>query len=225
VTGDRLATDDGDVTIQPINHATLVLGWKDRVIYVDPVGGESPFQGLPRADLVLVAHNHGDHCHSATIEVVRKPNSILIAPEAVCRSLPAALKSLAIALTNGASTNVLGLKVEAVPAYNLTASFHPKGAGNGYVLTIGGRRLYIAGDTEDIPEMRTLKNIDVAFLPMNLPFTMSVDKAASAVLEFRPKIVYPYHFRNRDGTPTDLESFKRQVAREPSIEVRLRKWY
>jgi L-ascorbate metabolism protein UlaG (beta-lactamase superfamily) len=133
-----------------------------------------------------------------------------------------ALQDLTTVLTNGAATEIAGVAVTAVPAYNAN---HPKGAGNGYVLTLGGRRIYFSGDTEDIPEMRALENIDVAFVCMNLPFTMTVAKASSAVRAFRPRVVYPYHYRNSDGTFADLNAFRRQVGTDLGVEVRLRKWY
>jgi len=135
------------------------------------------------------------------------------------------LKSRTIILTNGTTTNVLGVGIEAVPAYNLTSANHVKGVGNGYVLTIGGRRLYLSGDSEDIPEMRALPGIDVAFVCMNVPFTMPVDKAASAARAFRPRVLYPYHYRNQDSSYANLNALKQQVGTDLGIEVRLRKWY
>jgi L-ascorbate metabolism protein UlaG (beta-lactamase superfamily) len=123
-------------------------------------------------------------------------------------------------LTNGAAAELLGLKVEAVPAYNRTSTFHPKGVGNGYVVTIGGKRLYVSGDTEDVPEIRALRDIDVAVVCMNLPYTMTVAQAASAVRELRPAVVYPYHSQG-----SDLNQFKRLAGADLGIEVRLRKWY
>jgi L-ascorbate metabolism protein UlaG (beta-lactamase superfamily) len=225
LTGDRLVTDDGEVIIHPINHATLALAWKGKLIYVDPVGGPAPFQGLPRADLILVAHGHGDHFSAPTLEAVRKKTAVIIAPPSVFASMSGVQKALTVVLPNGAATNLLGLGIEAVPAYNRAAGFHRQGEGNGYVLTLGGRRIYLSGDTEDIPEMRALKTIDVAFVCMNRPYTMTVDQAASAVLQFRPKVVYPYHFRNSDGSMANLAAFQRQVETVPGVEVRLRKWY
>ena len=136
--------------------------------------------------------------------------------------MTASLRAITAVLGYGASTNVMGLQVQAVPAYN---SNHPFGTGNGYVLTIGGRRIYIAGDTGDIPEMRTLSNIDVAFLPMNIPYTMPVSNAAAIVRDFRPRVVYPYHFRNQDGTFANLNDFKQRLGQDLAIEARLRKWY
>jgi hypothetical protein len=174
LTGDHLATDDGDVVIHPINHASFVMSWNGRTIYNDPVGGAAPFQGLPRADLILVSHDHSDHFDASTLNAVKGSNTVIIAPQTVFGSLSATLKSLTLVLTNGATTNILGLTIDAVPAYN---SNHPRGRGNGYVLTIGGKRIYMSGDTGDIPEMRALEAIDVAFLCMNVPFTMNVNQA------------------------------------------------
>ena len=225
LTGDQLATPDGSVIIHPINHASLVLEWKGTIIYVDPVGGATPFQDLPRADLILVTHGHGDHLHTGTIDSVRGANAAIVATPAVHSSLPAAQKALTTVLTNGASAPVKGIPIDAVPAYNLTTTHHPKGVGNGYILTLGGKRIYIAGDTEDTPELRALRNIDVAFLPVNQPYTMTVAKAADAIREFRPKVVYPYHYRNATGAHSDLNALKTQVGADLGIEVRLRNWY
>lgn len=217
LTGDHFATDLGEGTIHPINHATFVMRWNNRVIYSDPVGGAGRFQGLPRADLIFVTHTHGDHLDAPTLTAVRGTNALLIAPAAVFSALPASLRSITTVLTNGAKTNLLDLEIEAVPAYNAN---HPRGAGNGYVLTLGGQRIYVSGDTGDIPEMRALPDIDIAFVCMNLPFTMSVDTAAGAVRAFRPRVVYPYHYSN-----SDLNRFKRLVGGDVGVEVRLRNWY
>lgn len=220
VTGDHLATPDGEITFHPVNHGTLVMTWQDTVIYCDPVGGAARFRGLPAPDLILLSHGHSDHLDANTINAVRGSNTVIVAPRAVYQSLPAAVRAASGILTNGAQTNLLGLTVEAVPAYNLTSSQHAEGVGNGYVLTLGGKRIYVSGDTEDTPEMRALEDIDVAFVCMNLPFTMSVDKAADAVRAVRPKVVYPYHFSN-----SDVNRFKRLVGTDLGIEVRLRDWY
>lgn len=223
--GDHVPTSKGDLVVHPVNHASLVLGWNGRTIYVDPVGGAAQYQGLPRADLILVTHQHGDHFHAATLEGVRGPEVVMLAPQAVYSAMSTSLKSVTTVLANGVETNLLDLTVQAVPAYNLTTSNHPQGVGNGYVITLGGKRLYVSGDTEDIPEMRALQNIDVAFVCMNVPYTMNVTKAISAVREFRPKVVYPYHYRNQDGSFADLETFKNRVGTELGIEVRERAWY
>ena len=225
LSGDHLVTDDGDVVIRPVNHASLVLRWKDKTIYNDAVGGATPYNGMPRADLILVSHSHGDHFSSSTIDSIRGGSAVIVAPPSISNSLSVAQRAIAIFLTNGGSATVHGMTVDANPAYNLTTSNHPKGIGNSYVVTIAGRRLFFSGDTEDVPEIRALRDIDVAFLCMNIPFTMSVDKAASTVRDMRPKVVYPYHYRNGDQSFADLNDFKRRVGRDLGIEVRFRKWY
>jgi len=222
LTGDNFPTEDGEIVIHPVNHASFVMKWKDLVIYNDPVGGASPYQSFPRADLILVSHDHSDHYDATTLNAVRKTNSIIITPRAVYNTLPTALKSLTTVLTNGSSTSALGLQIDAIPAYN---GNHPKGTGNGYILTVGGKHVYMTGDTGNITEMRALTNIDVAFVCMNVPFTMSIPDALTALRAFRPKVVYPYHYRNQDGTLTDLNSLKRQLGVDPGVEIRVRKWY
>jgi len=223
LTGDRVATKDGDLIIHPINHATLALGWKKLTICVDPVGGGPRFAGLPKPDLILLTDIHGDHLNADTLQAVATDQTQLVAPPAVAEQLAADLRSRTTVLTSGETKSLLGLTVAAVPAYNTTperAKFHAKGRGNGYVLTFADKRVYLSGDTEDIPEMRALKNVDVAFLCINLPYTMTPEQAASAVREFRPKIVYPYHSRG-----SDLEKFKKLVGDDVGVEVRLRGWY
>lgn len=220
---DVIATRQGDLKIHPINHATLVLQWQEQTIYVDPVGGAKAFQGLPAPTLILITHEHGDHLNRETLTAVAGPKTQLVAPTAVAGQLPAGLSERTTVLTNGQRREVLGIPIEAIPAYNLAPErqkFHPKGRGNGYVLTLGDKRVYLSGDTEDTPELRALKNIDVAFVCMNLPYTMDVDQAARAVLAFKPRIVYPYHCRG-----SDLEKFKQLVSVNPGIEVRVRDWY
>lgn len=216
IAGDHIVTDDGDVIVRPVNHAGFVLRWKNMMIYNDPVTA-SRYSTFPKADLILVSHSHTDHFDSAALPAVRATNGVIIAPQAVYSSLSAALRTNTIVLTNGASTNINGVQVEAVPAYN---GNHQRGTGNGYVITIGGKRFYLAGDTGDVAEMRALQNIDVAFLPMN-SFTMTTAAAASAARDFRPRILYPYHY----STPDNINSLKRLVGTEHGIEVRLRTWY
>jgi L-ascorbate metabolism protein UlaG (beta-lactamase superfamily) len=221
--GDRLATSDGDLIIHPINHATFVMSWKDKTIYVDPVGGGKRFAGLPKPALILVTDIHGDHLDAPTLETVAGEGTTIVAPAAVAEKLPEKLRKQTTVLPNAQTKSVAGVHIEAVPMYNLTADrlkYHNKGRGNGYVITVGGKRIYISGDTEDIPEMRALKNIDVAFVCMNLPYTMTEEQAASAVREFKPKIVYPYHYRG-----SDVEKFKKLVGGDSGVEVRLRDWY
>ncbi|HYG33163.1 MAG TPA: MBL fold metallo-hydrolase, partial [Clostridia bacterium] len=209
--------------ILPINHATLALQWKDKTICVDPVGGAKAFPGLPKPDLILLTDVHGDHLSKETLAELAGPDTKLVGPPAVIEQLPPDLRDHATVLTNGQTGQFLGIKIEAIPAYNLTSErlkFHAKGRGNGYVVTLGGKRIYLSGDTEDIPEMLALKNIDVAFVCMNLPYTMTVEQAARAVRAFKPRVVYPYHYRG-----SDLNTFKQLVGTDAGVEVRVRDWY
>jgi L-ascorbate metabolism protein UlaG (beta-lactamase superfamily) len=222
LTGDHIVTSDGEVIVRPVNHASFVMRWKETMIYNDPVGANSLYSAFAKADLILVSHTHSDHFSPSTLAFVRGTNGVIIAPQAVYNGLSATLRAATIVLTNGASTNVNGIHIEAVPAYN---GNHARGTGNGYVVTIGGKRFYMAGDTGDVPEMRALQNIDVAFLCMNVPFTMNVAAAASAARDFRPRILYPYHYRNQDGTFANITELKRQIGTEHGIEVRTRTWY
>ncbi len=220
---DSITTQDGALKILPINHATLALQWKDRTICVDPVGSAKAFQGLPKPDLILLTDIHSDHLSKETLIEMAGSDTKLVGPPAVAEQLSADLRNRATVLTNGQSGELMGIKIEAVPAYNLTAErlkFHTKGRGNGYVLTLGGKRIYLSGDTEEIPEMLALKNIDVAFLCMNVPYTMTVEQAARAVRAFKPRVVYPYHYRG-----SDLNKFKELVGTDVGVEVRLREWY
>jgi L-ascorbate metabolism protein UlaG (beta-lactamase superfamily) len=219
LSGDHLQTSLGELTIHPINHATFVIEWNGRWIYSDPVGGAARFAGLPRADLILVTHSHNDHFDTPTLNSVKGSNTVILAPAAVYQAL-GTLKAITAVLTNGSKTNWMDLQIEAIPAYNLTSSYHPKGTGNGYILTFGDKRVFLSGDTEDIPEVHALENIDVAFLCMNLPFTMSVDKAAALVGAFKPRVIYPYHYSG-----SDVNRFKKLIGTGQGIEVRLRKWY
>jgi len=232
LSGDQIATDNGVLVIRPLHHATFIVQWNGKTVYVDPVGGTKLFADLPKPDLVLVTHIHGDHFDPATLEAVipAAGQATIIAPATVAEKIPETLrgKTRVKVLANGEKTEVVGIAVEAVPAYNTTAGkerFHPKGRDNGYVLTMGGKKVYIAGDTEDTAEMRALKGIDIAFLPMNLPYTMSVPKAADAIRQFRPKIVYPYHYRSGDGTKADMQELKRLVGEQSGVEIRTRDWY
>ena len=215
----------GDLTIQPITHATLVLSYQKKNIYVDPTGGADAFKGLAAPDMILVTDIHGDHFDPKTIQAINTAKATLVVPQAVADKLPAeADKQKVVILKNGDTKMLEGISITAIPMYNLPEApdaFHTKGRGNGYVLNIGGKNIYISGDTEDIPEMRSLKNIDIAFVCMNLPYTMDVNQAAQGVLAFKPKVVYPYHYRGQD-----VNTFKTLVnAGDPNIDVRLRNWY
>jgi L-ascorbate metabolism protein UlaG (beta-lactamase superfamily) len=190
---DRVPTDHGSLVIHPVSHATFVMQWNGKTVYVDPVGGDKPFADVPKPDLVLVTHAHFDHFDPRTLEAIVPVGGqvVLVAPKTVAEKIPEALrgKTTVKILSNGEKTEIDDIAIEAVPAYNTTPGkekFHPKGRDNGYVLTMGGKKVYVAGDTEDTPEMRAMKGIDVAFLPMNLPYTTSVEKAAEAIRAFRP---------------------------------------
>jgi len=214
LTGDHLTTSNGEVILHPMNHATFLINWQGKTIYSDPTNGAAAFPGLPKADLMLVTHAHGDHFNAQTLEALRGPGCVIITSQNVYSqsSMTSALRAITTVLGYGGATNVMGLQVQAVPAYN---SYHPTNTGNGYVVTIAGKRIYIAGDTGDVAEMRSLSNIDVAFVPMNIPFTMAVSNAANIVRDFRPKIVYPYHFRTRMAhlqTSTILSSVSVRIS-------------
>lgn len=225
---DMIQTAKGQLQIQPILHATVVFTWNGKTIYVDPQGGAKVFDGLANPDLILITDIHGDHFNPETLLALNTANTIIVAPQAVADKFSEALKSKVTVLNNGQTINQLDISITAVPMYNLPETpdaRHTKGRGNGYVLTFGDKNIYLSGDTAGIPEMRALKNIDVAFVCMNLPYTMNVSEAASAVLDFKPKIVYPYHYRGQGGL-ADTEAFKKNVnSSNSSIDVRLRNWY
>tara|TARA_R110002049_G_scaffold355_12_gene2136 strand:- start:47 stop:856 length:810 start_codon:yes stop_codon:yes gene_type:complete len=216
--------------ITPISHATMVLEWDGTIIYVDPVGGATAFEGQPEPDLVLVTDIHGDHLNTETIDAIITDGTKIIAPQAVADNMPANQKVQTAVLNNGETSETMGFTVEAIPMYNLreeALKFHAKGRGNGYVIEKDDKRVYISGDTEDIPEMRALQNIDVAFVCMNLPYTMPVKSAASAVVDFKPKKVYPYHYRGTDGL-SDVGLFRDWIKKSSAskdIEVVQLDWY
>ena len=222
---DKIPLNGGELTIQPINHATFVFTARTKTIYVDPTGGAAAFSGMATPDIVLITDIHGDHFDSATLAGLHLEKAMLVVPKAVADKLPATAKPKKLAvLNNGEKAMVEGIEIVAIPMYNLPEApdaFHTKGRGNGYVLSVGGKNIYISGDTEDIPEMRALKNIDVAFVCMNLPYTMDVTQAAQGVLAFKPKIIYPYHYKGQD-----VNVFKQLVNEgDKNIDVRLRDWY
>lgn len=223
---DMFATDAGDIKIHPVNHASFVMETPVGTIYADPVGEPSAYGDFPRPDLILVTHEHGDHYKPETLAALVGDNTQMITNPAVHDMLPDDLKAKASQIGNGDATDYQGLKIDAIPAHNLTPermNFHPEGRDNGYVLTFDGFRVYISGDTEDVPEMRALTDIDLAFVCMNLPFTMDSKAAASAVAEFKPRYVYPYHYRGRDGGTQDPKEFAELVG--DASEVKMGNWY
>lgn len=225
---DVIETSKGSLTIQPVLHATLALTWNGITIYVDPYGGVKAFEGLATPSLILITDIHGDHMNVETLNAIETARAIIIAPQAVREQLPENLANQTIPLANGSTIQQFGITITAIPMYNLPEtedSRHPRGRGNGYVLGIGGKQVYISGDTQDITEMRAQKDIDIAFVCMNQPFTMTVEQAASAVLEFKPKIVFPFHYRGQGGF-SDVEKFKKLVKEgNTAVDVRLRNWY
>jgi L-ascorbate metabolism protein UlaG (beta-lactamase superfamily) len=216
---DEFPTAGGAVKITVIHHASLMIEGASQVIHVDPFS-EGDYVGLPTAGLILITHDHFDHMDPKALALVRGASTVVIGPEAVARNLAGVT-----VLRNGESREFGAWKIEAVPAYNLQRGpapgklFHPKGRGNGYVLTYGGKRFYLSGDTEGVPEMRALTNIDAAYVCMNLPYTMPPEEAAEAVRAFKPRVVIPYHYRG-----SDLTVFEKALAGS-GVEVRLRDFY
>lgn len=217
-----------EIKITPIEHATAVIEWNDITIYIDPTGGSTAFKNQKKPDLILITDIHGDHFNKETLEAIDISKATFVVPQAVADEMPDEFADKLEILANGSSKELNGILIEAIPMYNLreeAKDFHVKGRGNGYILTIDKQRIYFSGDTEDIPEMRSLKNIDKAFVCMNLPYTMTVESAASAVLDFKPKQVFPYHYRGRPDV-SDVEMFKKLVdAGNQDIEVVQLDWY
>jgi len=215
---DPIETSAGPLGITFIGHATLMLEWNGKVIHVDPCADLTDYAKRPKADLVLVTHDHPDHLDPNAIRTVSKEGTVTICTAACTKTVPKG-----VAMKNGDRQSVAGIAIEAAPAYNINRKrpdgvvFHPKGAGNGYVLTFGNTRVYIAGDTENIPEMRGLTDIAAAFLPMNLPYTMTPEEVAEAAKTFRPRILYPYHTGE-----TDVSKIATLLKDIPAIEVRVR---
>ncbi len=219
---DTFKSSGGEVSITFIGHASLMLEYNDMVIHIDPSLREDNYVSLKDADLILLTHNHGDHMDKGAIQKILKDNTSIIYTKK-CADALKDLKNAQI-LENGDNTEFKNIVIEAVPAYNLVhmrsegQPFHSKGDGNGYILTFGDMKIYVAGDTENHPEMKALKDIDIAFLPMNLPYTMTPEMVADAAKAFRPKILYPYHYGE-----TDTSKLVGLLKGEKDIEVRLRK--
>jgi L-ascorbate metabolism protein UlaG (beta-lactamase superfamily) len=216
---DLIPTSAGDLAITFLGHASLLLTFKGKNIYIDPFSQAADYSGLPKADLIICTHEHRDHMDPQALVHIRTPET-----ELVLNPAGAAQVDKSIAMRNGEKKTVAGLQIEAVPAYNILHKredgnhFHPKGIGNGYILTFGDTRLYLAGDTENIPEMKNLQDIAIAFLPMNLPYTMTPEMVADAARMFKPRILYPYHYGS-----TDTSKLVQLLKAEKGIEVRIRK--
>ena len=220
--------DNNTLHITPISHATMVLQLGGQVIYTDPVNGEEEFLGQPAPTIILVTDIHQDHMNAETLSALAKNNPVIVAPQTVADQLPENLSKSVVVLQNGEKTTQKGIEIEAIPMYNVPESpdsFHTKGRGNGYVVSAEGKRIYISGDTSATPEMKALHNIDIAFLTMNLPYTMDVPEAAEAALAFKPKVVHPYHYRSQNGF-SDVNKFKKLVEeKDPTIQVELLDFY
>jgi L-ascorbate metabolism protein UlaG (beta-lactamase superfamily) len=217
---DRVPAEGGELEIRPIQHGSLLLSFAGQHIFIDPWSA-GPLPSEPKADLILITDIHGDHLDPAGVAQVKGDSTIIVGPAAVAEQLPGTL-----VLNNGQTQQFGGVGVEAVPMYNLPRGpaegelRHPPGRGNGYILTLGGKRVYVSGDTACTPEMKALRNIDVAFVCMNMPYTMPPKEAAECVAAFKPKVVYPYHFRG-----SNLTEFEQPLAQVENVEVRLRRWY
>jgi L-ascorbate metabolism protein UlaG (beta-lactamase superfamily) len=216
---DIVKTAKGDLEITFIGHGTVMFTFGGKVIHVDPFSRLADYSKLPQADLIFLTHEHSDHLDLKALESLRTDKTKIILTENCAQQVKGG-----IVMRNGDIKTVDGLKIEAVPAYNLVhmrsegVAFHPKGIGNGYVITFGEKRIYLAGDTENIPEMKNLKNIDYAFLPMNLPYTMTPEMVADAARAFKPKVLYPYHYGETD--PLKLVELMKDA---PDVEIRIRK--
>jgi L-ascorbate metabolism protein UlaG (beta-lactamase superfamily) len=216
---DSIATSAGDLTIMFIGHGTLMFNFGGKVIHVDPWSKFTDYSQMPKADLILITHEHRDHLDVNAVNALHKNGTVTVLTETCAKSVKGG-----VIMKNGDIKSVEGLEIEAVPAYNLVhmrsagQPFHPKGIGNGYVVRFGDKRVYIAGDTENTPEMKQLKNIDVAFLPMNLPYTMTPEMVADAAKAFKPGILYPYHYGITDTSR--LVDFMKDSK---EVEVRIRK--
>ena len=212
---DKFTFGEDNLNIHFIGHGTLMLDFNGTIIHIDPVKQFGDYDSKPKADIILITHAHGDHLDIDAISKITKNDTKLILNQDAFSKV-----NKGIVLTNGKSFKIKNINIKAVPAYNTTEGrdkYHPKGRDNGYVLTLGNKQIYIAGDTEDIPEMKNLKNIEIAFLPMNQPFTMTPEQVVNAVKIIKPKILYPYHFGD-----TDLSKLQKLMENIKNVELRLR---
>jgi len=216
---DIISTSNGDIVITFIGHGTLMFSYNGKIIHADPFSKLADYSTLPKADIILVTHHHGDHLDPQAIEKIRNEKTVILYTELCVEKLAGGT-----VLKNGETKAIDGIEIESVPAYNLIHKrdngepFHTKGTCNGYVITFSDKKVYVAGDTENVPEMKALKNIDIAFLPMNLPYTMTPEMVADAAKAFKPKILYPYHYGE-----TDVSRIVDLMKDEKDVEVRVRK--
>jgi len=216
---DTIKTEKNDLEITFIAHATLIFNYQEKTIHVDPVGRYADYSKMPKADLILITHEHGDHFDLDALNHITKEDTKIVTTKICEKKL-----DNVIVMKNGDSKTVLGLKIKAIPAYNIVHKrengepYHPRGRGNGYIIKFADKNVYIAGDTENTPEMKKLKDIDIAFLPMNVPYTMTPEMVADAALAFKPKVLYPYHYSR-----TDPNEIVKLLKDQKDIEVRIRK--
>lgn len=216
---DVIKTAKGDLQITFIGHASLMFSFGGKIIHVDPFSSLADYSKLPQADMILLTHEHRDHLDIKALDRLRTDKTKIILTEKCAQQVKGG-----IIMHNGDVKTVDGLKIEAVAAYNIVhmrsegVPFHPKGNGNGYVITFGDKRIYVAGDTENIPEMKQLRDIDIAFLPMNLPYTMTPEMVADAAKAFKPRVLYPYHYGE-----TDTSKLVELMKDTPQVEIRVRK--
>jgi len=216
---DVIQTSAGDLEITFLGHGTLMLAFDGKIIHVDPFGRVADYAKLPKADVVLITHEHGDHMDLGALANIRTGQTEVVLTETCAKQVEGG-----IVMRNGDTRTVKGVTIEAVPAYNMVHKrpngqpFHPKGIGNGYILTFGDKRVYAAGDSENTPEMKALRDIDCAFLPMNLPYTMTPEMVADVAKAMQPKILYPYHYGD-----TDTSKLVTLLEDQPETEVRIRR--
>lgn len=215
---DIIKTSAGDLKITFVGHGTLVFGFDGKIMHIDPYSQVADYSKMPKADLILITHEHQDHLDTSAIDKIKTDKTQIVLNQNSHDKIKAG-----IIMKNGETKTILGLKIEAIPAYNIVNKrpdgnpYHPKGNGNGYIITFGDKKVYVAGDTENMPEMKKLKDISIAFLPMNLPYTMTPEMVVDAVKAFKPKILYPYHFGK-----TDTSKLVELLKNEKEIEVRIR---
>ncbi|MEO9884865.1 MAG: MBL fold metallo-hydrolase [Balneola sp.] len=221
---DIYKTNKGDLSVHPINHGTVAFNFDGKTVFVDPYGGADKFSEFNSPDIILITDIHGDHLNPETISGLDTQNTTFVVPQAVADRMDESMKEQLVVIGNQESTSQMGMKITGVAMYNLPddeSSRHKKGRGNGYIIQFGDKKVYLSGDTEDIPEMRNLENIDIAFVCMNLPYTMDIYQAASAVIEFSPVVMYPYHHRGQD-----IQRFKELLSvGNPEVDVVLKDWY